>query len=126
MQLRVVGLLCTACCVLLSEVSAKSGALLPTFTAVILTVFLFSFAEGVGDIGFVYYQFRQRENTILQEKSSGNTEIVLPPFEADTKYSAAYLLADIYDDPTLWPNCDLAQYYGVGSITAESSGISAD
>ena len=66
----------------------------------------------------MYAQYVHRESTIEAAIESGETEVWLQPYEADTKYSGAYLLADIYEDCWSWPNYDLAAYYGIDKVYA--------
>lgn len=104
---------------MLSQISkTKIRLFIPVISAAVGIVFAFQLALGLGDIGFVYVQYRQREADIYQAISNGEDYTQLNPLDADTKYSAAYLLADIYEDAGAWPNYDLAEYYGISAISA--------
>lgn len=76
-----------------------------------------------GDIANVYSQYIQREAAIETAIENGEMQIWLQPYVADTKYSGAYLLADIYEDCWSWPNYDLADYYGINEVYALPSEV---
>ena len=57
-------------------------------------------------------QHRQIEAAL----DAGSSQVWLDVYQADTKYSGAYLLADIYEDCWLWPTYDLAAYYGIDQV----------
>ena len=112
-------LLVISCSLMLSELCERGfQRYLPMAAALVGSLFIFQFALGVGDIANVYAQYVHRESTIEAAIESGETEVRLQPYEADTKYSGAYLLADIYEDCWSWPNYDLAAYYGIDKVYA--------
>jgi hypothetical protein len=110
-------MLITACILMLSQLCPLvHSTILPVFTAGLSVLFIFQYILGVGDIGFVFVQYKQREAAIAQAIASGSDSVYLDVYDADTKYSGAYLLADIYDDCWIWPNYDLEAYYGIDRI----------
>lgn len=112
-------LLVIACLLMVSALcDVGFRCFLPTATAVIGMVFVFQLVLGIGDIVFVSMQYHCRESAIYQAIEAGENSVGLDTYAADTKYSAAYLLPDIYEDSSLWPNYDLAAYYGIGSVYA--------
>lgn len=112
-------LLVIACVLMLSALCELGfGRFLPMAAAFIGTLFIFQFALGVGDIAYVYNQYRQREAAIETAIQAGENQVWLDVYQADTKYSGAWLLADIYEDCWSWPNYDLAAYYGIEQVYA--------
>lgn len=110
-------LLVTACVLMLSALCEKGfSRFLPIFASAVGALFLFQFILGFGDIAFVYSQFRQREAAIEAALEAGSDQVWLDTYQADTKYSGAYLLADVYEDCRIWPNYDLAAYYGIDQV----------
>ncbi len=120
-------LLIISCALMLSEL-CQTGfrRYLPLAAALAGSLFIFQFALGLGDIANVYSQYIKREAAIETAIENGETRIWLPCYEADTKYSGAYLLADIYEDCWSWPNYDLAAYYGVDEVYALPSEAAQD
>ena len=90
--------------------------LAPCVAAVLSMVFLFSFVLGLGDIAVMFMESRQRERAILTALEAGESTAQIHQYSVNTKYSAAYELPDVYEDPTIWPNYDVANYYGIGSV----------
>ena len=78
--------------------------------------FVFSFDLGLGDIAVMYMESRQRIETIKEGIAKGLDPIEIHQYSSNTKYAACYLLPDVYDDSTLWPNYDIAAYYGAPAI----------
>ena len=108
----------TASCVLLLRGIWSEGIKYPgPILAAILTVnFAFSFVLGLGDIAVMYMESRQRTATIEEGIAQGLDPIEIHRYSSNTKYAACYLLPDVYDDSTLWPNYDMAAYYGAPAI----------
>ena len=88
----------------------------PCLTAIAAVVVAFSFVLGLGDITVMYMESRQREATILAAVAAGEDTVAVHRYSSNTKYAAANDLPDVYDDAGQWPNCDMALYYGIGSI----------
>ncbi len=117
-------LLVISCALMLSELcNAGFRRYLPMAAALAGSLFIFQFALGLGDIANVYSQYIQREAAIETAIENGEMQIWLQPYVADTKYSGAYLLADIYEDCWSWPNYDLADYYGINEVYALPSEV---
>ena len=120
-------LLVISCALMLSELcEAGFRPYLPMTAALAGSLFIFQFALGLGDIANVYSQYIQREAAIEAAIENGETQVWLRTYEADTKYSGAYLLADIYEDCWSWPNYDLAAYYGIDEVYALPSEAAQD
>ncbi len=112
-------LLVISCSLMLSELcEAGFQRYLPMAAALVGSLFIFQFALGLGDIANVYSQYIQRQAAVEAAVENGDDKVYLPVYIADTKYSGAYLLADIYDDCWSWPNYDLAAYYGISEVYA--------
>lgn len=117
-------LLVISCALMVSELcEAGFRPYLPMAAALTGSLFIFQFALGLGDIANVYSQYIQREAAIETAIENGEMQIWLQPYVADTKYSGAYLLADIYEDCWSWPNYDLAAYYGINEVYALPSEV---
>lgn len=117
-SLLMMALLLIASCVLMLSTLCEKGfeRSLPVFVSAVGALFLFQFVLGCGDVAFVYSQSRQREAAIEAALDAGSSQVWLDVYQADTKYSGVYLLADIYEDCWLWPNYDLAAYYGIDQV----------
>ena len=112
-------LLVISCSLMLSELcEAGFQRYLPMAAALVGSLFIFQFALGLGDIANVYSQYIQRQAAVEAAVENGDDKVYLPVYIADTKYSGAYLLADIYEDCWSWPNYDLAAYYGISEVYA--------
>lgn len=117
-------LLVISCALMLSRLcQAGFRRWLPLAAALAGSLFIFQFVLGLGDIANVYSQYIQREAAIETAIENGEMQIWLQPYVADTKYSGAYLLADIYEDCWSWPNYDLADYYGINEVYALPSEV---
>lgn len=120
-------LLVISCALMVSELcEAGFRPYLPMAAALTGSLFIFQFALGLGDIANVYSQYIQREAAIETAIENGETQIWLKSYEADTKHSGAYLLADIYEDCWSWPNYDLAAYYGIDEVYSLPSEAAQD
>ena len=59
----------------------------------------------------------ERVNIINNEKAKGNFDIVLPYYKPImNSHNPNYMITDILNDPNVWPNKDIAEYYGLNSI----------
>ena len=102
---------------LLGELLETGAALLPRLTAAALAVlFLFQFPLGVLDIGVTWKHEREREAVIRTALERGEKEVTLEIFLPATPYSAPYGLVDLYEEPDVWPNYSLAEYYGLDAV----------
>ncbi|MDR1863283.1 MAG: DUF6056 family protein, partial [Treponema sp.] len=65
----------------------------------------------------IYLRWEKRIEYIMEEKERGNMDIeVKAPIPATDKHAALYGLLDIIDDPNVWPNTAIAEYFGLRSI----------
>lgn len=74
--------------------------------------FSVSYFVAAGDLGYTYLSNRQRAATVLDEKSKGNFDVLVPALNPKTKYNPFTFISD-------WPAYDVALYYGVNSINIE-------
>ncbi len=88
----------------------------PVLLAVLTVNFTFSFVLGMGDVAVMYMESRQRVAAIEKGIMQGLDPIEIHQYSSNTKYAACYLLPDVYEDSTLWPNYDMAAYYGAPAI----------
>ena len=88
----------------------------PILTAILTVNFVFSFVLGMGDISVMFMESRQRMTAIEEGIAQGLDPIEIHRYSSNTKYAACYLLPDVYDDATLWPNYDIAAYYGAPAV----------
>ena len=89
---------------------------IPTFTASLAVYCVFSFILAVGDVGVLYLESKQRETEINTGIEEGFDPVTVHQYSSNTKYAASYLLPDLYEDSTEWPNYDVAAYYGAPAI----------
>ena len=108
----------TVACLILLRALWDRGLryLAPVLTGVFAALFVFSFVLGLGDIGVMYMESRQREAAIFSAIVSGEDSVTLPQYSSNTKYAAAHDLPDLDEDAGQWPNYDVALYYGIGSV----------
>lgn len=108
----------TISCVFLMRGIWEKGMRLvaPVLLAVLTVNFIFSFVLGLGDIAVMLMESRQRIAAIEEGIALGFDPIEIHQYSSNTKYAACYLLPDVYDDATLWPNYDIAAYYGAPAI----------
>ncbi len=110
-------LLTLACAILMKEIMAAGLRYpIPVLTAVLGCAFLFSFVLGVGDIGVMFLESKQREAAIYETLAEGRRVAEIHQYSSNTKYAAAYELQDVTDDAEQWPNYDIAAYYGLDSV----------
>ena len=87
----------------------------------LLTLLTLSFCywcpHGMKDVYLVHTAVAENRQTLMEQKESGASPVVLPVLTAETKYSAVdgliYLSTSNED---YWSNLYMAKYYGVGSI----------
>ena len=108
----------TASCMLLLRGIWTEGIKYPApiLTAVLTVNFIFSFVLGMGDIAVMFMESGQRIAAIEEGIAQGLDPIEIRRYSSNTKYAACYLLPDVYDDSTLWPNYDIAAYYGAPAV----------
>ena len=108
----------TASCVLLLRGIWAKGIRYPgpVLVAILMVNFAFSFVLGLGDIAVLFMESRQRIAAIEEGIAQGLDPIEIHQYSSNTRFAASYLLPDVYDDPTLWPNYDIAAYYGAPAI----------
>lgn len=112
-------LLILACGVVIPELkSGGVGACRACAGAALAVAFLFSLARGSYDIFRTYTDFTAREIIIAQAVQEGRRELALPLVHAHSQYSAFWDTKDLdTETANSWPNNQMAQYYGVSSIT---------
>ena len=108
----------TASCMLLLRGIWAEGIKYPApiLTAILAVNFVFSFVLGMGDIAVMFMESRLRTAAIENGIAEGLDPIEIHQYSSNTKYAACYLLPDVYDDSTLWPNYDIAAYYGAPAV----------
>lgn len=108
----------------------KRRYLLSALTTGLAMYCAFSFVLAVGDVGVLYLESRQREAAIIEAKKQGQDPVKVHQYSSNTKYAVNYLMPDLYEDSTLWPNYDVAKYYDVPAISGlppvEEFGSEAD
>ena len=107
-----------ACLILFSALLEKGRPVLPAAAAAVMAVFFaFNLAQGGLDVAVIHLHARQREALIRQAVEAGETELRVPLHEPATGYSALQGLDDLNTvDGEAWPNCSIADYYGLDSI----------
>lgn len=92
-------------------------------SVVVSLMLLTSYAVIVGgnDIYETYVYVKDNETHIKRCEQDGIMDVKIPLYYPETKYSGIYGLVYISADPNqdVWPNCDMAKYYGVDSITVQ-------
>lgn len=74
---------------------------------------------GVYDILRTGQEMRQNVSTIINAQESGETSVEIPCVYPSTKYSAIFNLKYIdTETPYIWPNENMATYYGIESVSA--------
>lgn len=73
--------------------------------------------HGMKDVYLVHTAVAENRQTLMEQKESGASPVVLPVLTAETKYSAVDGLIYLSTSNTeYWSNLYMAKYYGVGSI----------
>lgn len=110
-------LLVLGCLVLLAALWERGmRALTPLLLSVTTACFIFSFVLGLGDIAVLFLEGRERDATLRAAAAAGADTVEVHQYSSITKYAASYLLPDVYDTAWMWPNYDVAKYYGVGEV----------
>lgn len=117
-----VALLVAACLMLLPAlitVGKPTKCLCVILTAFIFVVLPQYMKIGIKDILHTYYVTSTDEAQIIASAEQGIKDVYIlkTPDFASTEYSPAYDLRYITTDPETYPNCYMAKYYGVDSIT---------
>ena len=87
------------------------------FSSIVLVLaFAINYYSAVINTKNVYSDWNKRIDYINSEKEKGNLDIELERIYTYNSHSPQYLLVDLEDDPTIWPNTALARYFGVKSI----------
>lgn len=76
-----------------------------------------AFLAGTLDIMMTSIQLRQNEARIVECRENGILNVELPLIESSTKYSIANGRKYLDEDPSVWPNYSMADYYGVETIS---------
>ena len=107
-----------ACLILFSALLEKGRPVLPALTAAVMAVlFAFNLAQGGLDVYVIHAHYQQREDTIRTALAQGQRDLQVLLYEPSTRYSAAQGLEDLNTvDSEAWPNCRVADYYGLDSI----------
>lgn len=72
---------------------------------------------GMVDIAKTYVQMKNNEEYIYECKENGIMNVELPLITSSTSYSIAHGRKYLDEDPDVWPNYSMADYYGVESIS---------
>lgn len=106
-------------CLILLDALADRKKRLPAqlLCGVMAVLFAFSFVQGAMDIAVTFAVSLEREAEIQAARDAGETDIELKVYLPSTEYSAAWDLTDLEPESELWPNCSLADYYGLRSVT---------
>ncbi|MCL2441297.1 MAG: DUF6056 family protein [Treponema sp.] len=88
------------------------------FSVLMLTLFSYSLVNPTRGILGVYLRWHERIEYIYSEKNNGNLDIEVPLIPSRNKYNALDRLSDISGNSEHWPNNDIAEYYGINSISA--------
>lgn len=75
--------------------------------------------SGIADIYSLHKQSVARSEIIQECQENMILDVKLPVYITNTKYSAANGLRDVKEDPDVWPNTDMADYYGFDTIVRE-------
>lgn len=107
-----------ACLILFSALLDKGRPVLPVLTTAVMAVlFAFNLSQGALDVFVIHHHFQQREESIRIALAEGETELRVPLYEPATRYSATQGLDDLdCRDSSVWPNCSVADYYGLDGI----------
>ena len=94
--------------------------------ACILTMLLLTpkqFFYGIIDINMTYYETSLRDDMLITGVNNGEKDISLPILSHSgySKYSPAYCLLYLSSDPTEYPNCFIAYYYGYDHVYLDLS-----
>ncbi len=105
-----------ACFVLLGELIRLRKPLAGRMLLACLSVlFLISFAEGILDIAVTFHKSLVRESDIQTALAAGETSISLEVWHPYSKYAIDFPL-DTGENPYVWPNTDVAAYYGFDAV----------
>ena len=104
-----------ACVLLLAALCRAEKAVFSSVSLACLSVLFFlQFPVGVLDIAVSHHKQQLREQAIARVISSGGQSVVLENYYPYSSYGVAFELDPA--DPTVGPNINIAEYYGVDSI----------
>lgn len=107
--------------ILLSELRDKKQEVVLTALSFVLCFnFIYPFMQGLVDVHYLYKQSVQREELIETQIEAGKEDLVLPVYRCFTIWSPRSGLKDVVYDATDWPNAQMAEYYGVKSVTGQT------
>lgn len=93
---------------------APAGA---CYTGLLAVLCLFSILFGVYDIWNCHVEVEEREAEIAEQLENGVRDLELDIIHSSTSYSAFYGTTDLNTDTSdIWPNSQMAEYYGADSI----------
>lgn len=84
--------------------------------ALVCALCLWTYSIAVGDISATAGANEARLESIAEQKSAGESEIILEPITGRTRWNCYPPEGDLNDDPDIWPNTALAMYFGVGRV----------
>ncbi|GHV89641.1 hypothetical protein AGMMS50268_01440 [Spirochaetia bacterium] len=89
---------------------------------IFLLFFGWSFIIASKNVFGIYQKWEKRSQYIITQKENGNTNItVKAPIPAPDKHTALFGMVDLLPDSEIWPNTDIAKYYGIELITGEEN-----
>lgn len=103
---------------ILMDALAGAGKRLPSLLlcAALSVLFAVEFTLGAADIAITYKLSREREAAIQTALDNGETDIALDVFLSTTDYCPVRYNMDLADDSVVWPNLNMARYYGLNSV----------
>lgn len=90
------------------------------FCIVLSVMYISEYISTGIDINNLRNTWEYREQYIEEQKAKENTKIELAPYYTQNSHNPTYGLADIIEDKDTWPNNDLADYFNVKSIQAQT------
>lgn len=90
------------------------------FCIVLSVMYISEYISTGIDINNLRNTWEYREQYIEKQKEKENTEIKLSPYYTGNNHNPTYGLSDIVEDKDIWPNNDLADYFNVKSIQAQT------
>jgi hypothetical protein len=84
-----------------------------------MVAFMFSITTSVAHLRTIKVLHDERDVFIEEQRALGVQDLVVTRLEPRTTRSALYTLGDIYEDPAIWKNQAVANYYKLGSIWYE-------
>ena len=104
-----------ACLLLLSSLCGAGKALCSRVAfAVVFVLFVLQFPVGLLDVAVSWHKQELRTQQIQAALAAGETSVVLENYYPYTSYAVPFL-ADS-KDASVWPNADIARYYGLDAV----------